>query len=375
MGWIYKNKGFNFVIEGIEAFVYLIERTNIKEDNISPTLYIGKKSFFSYAKKKGKRTKTESNWRDYYGSSDLLNDHIKLYGKENFNRTILHLCRTKGDSGYLETQEQMNRNVLQRENNRKIYYNANINSRYFSSPTIYNLNNLEKLEHLEYVNREKNKEWINNGKISKLVLSKNVDKQITLSWKKGKLVTCENFLDANSIPYHKTNPLVYILMVKDKEYEFVSEEEKDEFLKNDWIEIEKYKPITYHYCTNNVSQKKFEHKVDRDEFVQNNKFWHHGKINNKKGVYMINMENNEKIFVDKKTAKYEPMLTKPTTLRVKIKRKNRIIFKGFITLFFLQNPSFPKAPFLNALKTEDGFCIGKGKNKYLTKEKYHISLI
>jgi hypothetical protein len=41
-------------------------------------------------------------------------------GHENFSREILHLCRSKGECGYLEAKEQFIRGVMESED----YYNT-----------------------------------------------------------------------------------------------------------------------------------------------------------------------------------------------------------------------------------------------------------
>ena len=41
-------------------------------------------------------------------------------GHENFQRKILHLCKTKGECSYLEAKEQFNRSVLESDE----YYNT-----------------------------------------------------------------------------------------------------------------------------------------------------------------------------------------------------------------------------------------------------------
>ena len=76
-------------------------------------------------KKKTVRDRVESNWRDYFGSSaDLLED-LKRFGKENFKREILQLCKTKGVLAYYELKWQMAEDALFRSD----YYNGVLNIR------------------------------------------------------------------------------------------------------------------------------------------------------------------------------------------------------------------------------------------------------
>lgn len=106
-----------------QGFVYII-------DNLANgRSYIGKKNF-TFAKsrqvnKKKKRYRAESDWRDYYGSSDELKQDVEYYGPDKFRRTILYLCRSKGEMSYLEAREQFTRDVLLSED----YYNSWISAR------------------------------------------------------------------------------------------------------------------------------------------------------------------------------------------------------------------------------------------------------
>ena len=126
MTWTYNSKVIDELPEGCEAFVYLItNKTNGKK-------YIGKKlAKFKTSKpplkgKKRKRKGTkESDWRDYWGSSDNLKNDIELYGEENFTREILHVCPSRGVASYLEAEEQFKREVLLSDD----YYNGIINVR------------------------------------------------------------------------------------------------------------------------------------------------------------------------------------------------------------------------------------------------------
>jgi len=107
-------------IESHVGFVYLITNlTNNKK-------YVGKKLFKSTRTKtiKGKRkkVKSESDWRDYYGSNAILKEDVARLGAENFTREILYLCKSKGTANYLEMREQIDRRALETDQ----YYNDQI---------------------------------------------------------------------------------------------------------------------------------------------------------------------------------------------------------------------------------------------------------
>jgi hypothetical protein len=108
--WVYRGEIFDDA-EGYDSFVYIIRNT------LNGKAYIGKKTLVSRKTKqvngKKKKTKVESTWRNYYGSSaDLLAD-IELLGKDKFTREILHLCNNRGSANYLEAREQFTRGVLE----------------------------------------------------------------------------------------------------------------------------------------------------------------------------------------------------------------------------------------------------------------------
>jgi len=126
MSWQYKGTLVKEIPEGILGFVYLI--TNLQTNQ----KYIGKK--LAQFKKtrpplKGKtrkrRTTVESDWRDYWGSSEHLQADVERLGADQFTREILYFCETKGEMSYLEAKEQFDRRVLETDE----YYNGIINVR------------------------------------------------------------------------------------------------------------------------------------------------------------------------------------------------------------------------------------------------------
>jgi hypothetical protein len=136
MTWYYQDTPVETLPEECVGFVYLI--TN----NLSGRKYIGKKlAKFSKTsvkvvkqkngikKKKRIRTKIDSDWREYYGSSiDLAADILKL-GTENFSREIIYYCASKAECSYIEAREQFNRKVLESDD----YYNGQISVRVHGS--------------------------------------------------------------------------------------------------------------------------------------------------------------------------------------------------------------------------------------------------
>jgi len=126
MTWTYKNKTITDIPEGIIGFVYLI--TNITNNR----KYIGKKlTQFKRSKKplKGRTNKrrytVESDWKDYYGSSDELTADVELLGKDKFKREIMFWCSSKSQLSYIEAREQFTHKVLES----KQWYNGHIRVR------------------------------------------------------------------------------------------------------------------------------------------------------------------------------------------------------------------------------------------------------
>ena len=132
MTWLYQDTPIETLPEECVGFVYLI--TN----NLTGRKYIGKKlakfSKTTYKtvkqkngtkKRKKIRSKIDSDWREYYGSSPELTADVITLGTENFTREILYYCGSKSECSYVEAREQFARQVLESTD----YYNGHIQVR------------------------------------------------------------------------------------------------------------------------------------------------------------------------------------------------------------------------------------------------------
>ena len=139
MTWLYNNQSVEILPDDCIGFVYLI--TN----NLSGRKYIGKKlakfSKTTYKtvkqkngtkKRKKIRSKIDSDWREYYGSSPELTADVITLGTENFTRQILYYCKSKSECSYIEAREQFTRKVLESTD----YYNGHIQVRVHGSHII-----------------------------------------------------------------------------------------------------------------------------------------------------------------------------------------------------------------------------------------------
>jgi hypothetical protein len=134
--WTFNNKIVEELPDDCVGFVYLI--TN----KATGRMYIGKK-LAKFAKttyktvtqkngvkkKKKIRSKIDSDWIEYYGSSIELNKDVEALGKDNFTREILFYCKSKAECSYVEAREQFGRKVLESDE----YYNGQISVRVHGS--------------------------------------------------------------------------------------------------------------------------------------------------------------------------------------------------------------------------------------------------
>ena len=129
--WYYNNEPYETAPEEYQGFVYKItELTTGKK-------YIGKKFFWApktlpvtKTRKRRVKTKVESDWKSYYGSSKEVQERVKVNGEDNYKREILRLCKTKGDCSYWELYEQMVNHVLLSEDFYNEFVGAKIHSKH-----------------------------------------------------------------------------------------------------------------------------------------------------------------------------------------------------------------------------------------------------
>lgn len=126
--WIFENNPVTEIETQYVGFVYCI--TNL----IDGRKYIGKKkSTFvktsiktvklkSGEKRKKKiRSTVDSDWREYFGSSEELKADVTKLGDQNFSREILKFCSTLSELSYVELKYQIDLDVLLHPDK---YYNS-----------------------------------------------------------------------------------------------------------------------------------------------------------------------------------------------------------------------------------------------------------
>jgi hypothetical protein len=109
--WLHKGQAVSSeILDDYIGFVYLIVNM------LSGKKYIGKKllKFKRTKQVKGKKKKTtiESDWKNYYSSSDELKQDVEKLGVHSFKREILRLCKTKSELSYYEAKHQFEKDVL-----------------------------------------------------------------------------------------------------------------------------------------------------------------------------------------------------------------------------------------------------------------------
>lgn len=139
MTWLYESQEITEIPEQYAGFVYVITNQQTGKK------YIGKKlSKFSKTvyrtvtlkngtkRRKKIRSKIDSDWQTYYGSSPQLLQDVAALGPDNFTREILFYCKTRAECSYIEAREQFAHGVLESDD----WYNGHIQVRVHKSHII-----------------------------------------------------------------------------------------------------------------------------------------------------------------------------------------------------------------------------------------------
>lgn len=133
MNWKYKGSEDFELPDGSFGFIYKITgpdgRKYIGRKYLTASKTTSKRVTLKTGVKvtKKKKSRVESNWKDYMGSCKPLLEDIKRLGSENFEFEILAFAQTKGQVNFLECYFQMRANVLGDDS----YYNDAIGSGQF----------------------------------------------------------------------------------------------------------------------------------------------------------------------------------------------------------------------------------------------------
>ena len=133
--WTYQGKPFepeDELLEEYQGFVYCVTEVSTGKK------YIGKKFFWkpktlpvTKTRKRRVKTRVQSDWRDYYGSSEAVQTLIE--GGQEFHREVLRLCHTKGECSYYEAKLQFEHDVLLRDDYYNEFIGCKIHSKHLKS--------------------------------------------------------------------------------------------------------------------------------------------------------------------------------------------------------------------------------------------------
>jgi len=132
--WVYKGRPFDPEEEELKNWVGFCYRVTELDTGIA---YIGKKFFWkpktlpvTKSRKRKVKTKVQSDWKKYFGSSDKVKQLVE--SGIPFKREILQLCRTKGECSYFEAKMQFEYDVLLRDDFYNEFIGLKLHSKHIS---------------------------------------------------------------------------------------------------------------------------------------------------------------------------------------------------------------------------------------------------
>ena len=127
--WVWYNSGKPFIPnEDKFGFVYIITNTKTTK------AYVGCKQYYIGKSKK------QSKWQTYIGSSKYLREDIKKIGKKHFIFEVIAEYKNKRSLRYYEMYYQVKWNVLMATiegSNERAYYNAYVGGKFFPPIEMY----------------------------------------------------------------------------------------------------------------------------------------------------------------------------------------------------------------------------------------------
>ena len=129
--WIYEDKQFEPDDEFLKTYVGFVYMVTEKDT--------GKKLFWkpktlpvTKTRKRKVKTKVQSDWMNYYGSSEQVKTLVEEKGSSAFHREILRLCKSKGDCSYYEAKMQFQYEVLESPDFYNEFIGCKVHSKHLS---------------------------------------------------------------------------------------------------------------------------------------------------------------------------------------------------------------------------------------------------
>ena len=203
--------------------------------------------------------------------------------------------------------------------------------------------------------------WVNKDYKDKKININDKERYLSNGWVEGRVAA--NNKNKICITNGVENKYIYIGDDVPEDWYYGATQDRSNICKRKYV----YNPTTNHMISIKVD--------DFEVFLQENPDYKPGKnySHSEDKVFAINMSTLERCEVTKEEFNNNRLLTTMKTKRVKIKRKNRIIFSGYLYIYLLDNTEIPERFFKEALKSETGLVQGRTKQyDWIEKEELYI---